>query len=259
MEKMKSGYETCMIKVRKYKPFVYGCSNLIDAMSELVAEGRTLITPKQLAIARLQLGKLKEKDEYLMNENIFVNVAVILSPGGEEIKYVINHPFTSMLNPSFREFTNLTDAKFSKEGNLIVSDREYYMCSGFTFSRSEINAFRKNSMALPKKRTELLEYLLEGDSKLRKKYEQYADHIAGLSHYNNGSLGVKIPCNFITSLDEPYFIEKGFNLLVMSSLNPIDSDYHTLETEISTLEIRPLTSYRDNGIVAGVAQNQVTE
>ncbi len=140
--------------VRKYQlfdgPEVY-------MMPRLLAQGRTLITPIELMMARLYGD---EADKQYLNTYIVVNVAVIPNPNGGELKYVHKHPLIYGLNPNSRlEF-----------GFLPVAMKDYNQYEGYVLSKSEVNEFINDPYGLPDKRRE---FLADGDADLARNYEQH--------------------------------------------------------------------------------------
>lgn len=164
-------------KVRKYKPFE---GKSIDKMPELLAEGRMLITPKQLETARL--SGFEADRQYLRGVYVSVDVAVIPNPHGKEVKYVYGHPLILTLNPN----SGLTN-----HGALPVSQEHYDDYEGFVLSKSEVKEFRNNNHALPNRRREFWEFLAEGNVKLARAYEKDVCDTLG-SRFDN-AMGIWMP------------------------------------------------------------------
>jgi len=167
---MSEKYETITqtAEVRKYKPFE---GRNIDQMPILLAEGRTLITPKQLI--KVRLSGMPGDKENLRDNYADVDVAVLPNPDGDDVKLVIAHPLTKTLSPNSR----------LKNSGLPITHEHYDSHEGLVISGSDANEFRNNPYALPNKRREVWEFLAEGQD-LSNDYEKDVTESLGLNYDN---------------------------------------------------------------------------
>lgn len=184
-----SEYETVTqtAEVRKYKPFegqnIVQMQRLITGIDQETGEPvdvpRILLTAYKLL--NLRVEGMPGDREYLRSRYVHVDVSLTLEPQGDEIKFTIDDP----------QIKTLTADTKLEEGVLPTTQEHYESQDGFILTGSEVQEFRNNPYALPKKRREFWEFLAEGDTALAKKYEKDVTKSLGLSYDN--IMGIWLP------------------------------------------------------------------
>ena len=144
----------------KYKSY-FGRS--IDNMPRLLAEGRYLITPKQLMYARVH-EKNKYDRDLLRDNYIYAACAVCVAPDrtGEVAIGLYSHPTVKQVIDSLSPESNVVG------GSLVLTPDQYNAVKDNAFVLSPVvaNSLRNNAYSELKKREAFWEYVAEGDKKL---------------------------------------------------------------------------------------------
>jgi hypothetical protein len=158
MSESQYGIVTVTEEVRIYKPFE---GRIIDNMPKLVAEGRKVISPKNLMVQRLS-GLEGDKD-FLTRNYVHTSLAVIPNPEGDEVKLCHNVPSIYGIN---------AESKL-KDGALKINQEFYDNAEGLTLTGSEVKKFSEKNYSQPKTREKVWEHFAEGDTKLSKEYKDF--------------------------------------------------------------------------------------
>ncbi|MFA4887075.1 MAG: hypothetical protein WC595_02600 [Candidatus Nanoarchaeia archaeon] len=158
-----------VIPVRRFKPFEGANHKRMpelltgkDANGMQVDIPREIISPKQLMEARLGRIGTESDQTYLRTNYVNTNVAVLPDPNGDAVKLVPRHSLIYGLNPT----SELEDY------NLPITKDQFEAAEGFVLQPELANTLRKDPYAVSNRRTAVWEFLAEGDTSLRKAYEE---------------------------------------------------------------------------------------